>query len=164
MSLVPEVVDAVGRDALVLAAGGIADGRGLAAGLMLGADGVLVGTRFWAAQEALVADGFQRAAVEATGDATQRSSLPDVARGLDWPAPFTVRSLRNAWVRHWEKVPGGPASDAARAAYAEAVASGDAEGAPAIAGEAVGLIHTVRPAAEIVEAMMYEARATLDRW
>ena len=74
---------------------------------MLGADGVLVGTRFWAAEEALVADGFQRAAVEAIGDATQRSSLPDVARGLDWPAPFTIRTLRNAWVRQWETVPGG---------------------------------------------------------
>jgi nitronate monooxygenase len=164
MSLVPEVVDAVGRDALVLAAGGIADGRGLAAGLMLGADGVLVGTRFWAAEEALVVDGFQRAALEATGDATQRSSLPDIARGLDWPAPFTIRTLRNAWVREWETVPGGPVSDAARAAYAKAVAEGDAERAPAIAGEAVGLIHAVRPAAEIVDAMMQEARAALDQW
>ncbi len=164
MSLVPEVVDAVGRDALVLAAGGIADGRGLAAALMLGADGVLVGTRFWAAEEALVAEGFQRAAVQATGDATQRTNLPDVARGLDWPAPFTIRTLRNAWLREWEKVPGGPASDEARAAYAEAVAEGDAERAPAIAGEAVGLIHGVQPAAQIVEAMMQEARVALGRW
>ncbi|WP_294623256.1 nitronate monooxygenase [uncultured Roseovarius sp.] len=164
MSLVPEVVDAVGRDALVLAAGGIADGRGLAAALMLGADGVLVGTRFWAAEEALVAEGFQRAAVEATGDATQRTSLPDVARGLDWPAPFTIRTLRNAWVREWETVPGGPASDEARGAYARAVAEGDPDGAPAIAGEAVGLIHGVRPAAQIVEAMMQEARVALGRW
>lgn len=164
MTLVPEVVDAVGRDALVLAAGGIADGRGLAAALMLGADGVLVGTRFWAAEEALVAEGFHKAAVEASGDATRRSSLPDIARGLDWPAPFTIRTLRNAWVRDWEKVPGGPASAEARHAYAEAVAKGDADGAPAIAGEAVGLIQDVRPAAEIVETMMQEARVALGRW
>lgn len=164
MTLVPEVVDAVGDDALVLAAGGIADGRGLAAALMLGADGVLVGTRFWAAEEALVADGFHKAAVEATGDATRRSSLPDIARGLDWPAPYTVRTLRNDWLRRWEDVPGGPASDAARAAYAKAMADGDAAGAPAIAGEAVGLIHAVRPAAEIVETMMREARVALGRW
>lgn len=164
MSLVPEVVDAVGADALVLAAGGIADGRGLAAALMLGADGVLVGTRFWAAEEALVADGFHKAAVEATGDATRRSNLPDIARGLEWPAPYTIRTLRNDWVRQWETVPGGPASDAARAAYAKAMAEGDAAGAPAIAGEAVGLIHAVRPAAEIVEVMVQEARAALDRW
>ncbi|WP_306154918.1 nitronate monooxygenase family protein [Roseovarius sp. MMSF_3281] len=164
MSLVPEVADAVGADALVLAAGGIADGRGLAAALMLGADGVLVGTRFWAAEEALVAEGFQRAALEATGDATQRSSLPDIARGLDWPKPFTIRTLRNTWLRDWEAVPGGPATDEARAAYAKSVAEGDAEGAPAIAGEAVGLIRSVQPAAEIVAAMVQEARVALDRW
>jgi len=164
MSLVPEVVDVVGRDALVLAAGGIGDGRGLAAALMLGADGVLVGTRFWAAEEALVADEFQRAALEATGDATQRSSLPDIARGLNWPKPFTIRTLRNAWARQWETVPGGPAADDARADYARAVAEGDAEGAPAIAGEAVGLIRDVWPAAQIVETMMQEAQATLDSW
>jgi nitronate monooxygenase len=163
MTLVPEVVDAVGGDALVLAAGGIADGRGLAAALMLGADGVLVGTRFWAAEEALVADGFHKAAVEATGDATRRSSLPDIARGLDWPAPYTIRTLRNDWLRRWEDVPGGPASDVARAAYAKAMTEGDAAGAPAIAGEAVGLIHAVRPAAEIVETMMREARTALGR-
>src|SRR6056297_3158041 len=164
MSLVPEVVDAVGRDALVLAAGGIADGRGLAAALMLGADGVLVGTRFWAAEEALVAPGFQAAALAADGDRTLRSSLPDIARGLDWPAPFTIRTLRNAWVREWEGVPGGPASGAARAAYASAVAEGDAEKAPAIAGEAVGLIHAVEPAEAIVTRMIEEAREALARW
>jgi nitronate monooxygenase len=136
----------------------------LAAALMLGADGVLVGTRFWAAEEALVADGFQRAALEATGDATQRSSLPDIARELNWPGPFTIRTLRNAWARQWETVPEGPASDDARAAYARAVAEGDAEGAPAIAGEAVGLIRDVWPAAQIIETMMQEAQATLDSW
>src|SRR6056297_4359992 len=164
MSLVPEVVDAVGRDALVLAAGGIADGRGLAAALMLGADGVLVGTRFWAAEEALVADGFQRAAVEATGDATQRSSLPDIARGLDWPKPYTVRTLRNAWTDHWQSIPGGLASPGARGAYAEAVEAGDSAGAPGIAGEAVGLIEDVPPAAEIVARMVAQAQEVLGQW
>jgi nitronate monooxygenase len=164
MSLVPEVVDAVGDRAIVLAAGGIADGRGLAAALMLGADGVLVGTRFWAAEEALVAPGFQAAAVAADGDRTLRSSLPDIARGLDWPAPYTIRTLRNGWTGQWEGVPGGPASDAARAAYASAVAEGDAERAPAIAGEAVGLIHAVEPAEAIVARMTEEAREALARW
>jgi len=163
MSLVPEVVDAVGAKTIVLAAGGIADGRGLAAALMLGADGVLVGTRFWAAEEALVAPGFQAAALAADGDITLRSSLPDIARGLDWPAPYTIRSLRNGWTGQWEGVPGGPASGAARAAYARAVAEGDADRAPAIAGEAVGLIHTVEPAEAIVARMMQEARQALAR-
>lgn len=164
MSLVPEVVDAVGDRAIVLAAGGIADGRGLAAALMLGADGVLVGTRFWAAEEALVAPGFQTAAVAADGDMTLRSSLPDIARGLDWPAPYTIRTLRNGWTGQWEAVPGGPVSEAARAEYARAVAEGDAERAPAIAGEAVGLIHAVEPAEAIVARMMREAQGALARW
>ncbi len=164
MSLVPEVVDAVGADALVLAAGGIADGRGLAAALMLGADGVVVGTRFWAAEEALVARGFHEAAVAADGDATLRSSLPDIARGLHWPEPYTIRTLRNAWTDRWQGVAGGPASDAARAAYASAVEAGDAQGAPAIAGEAVGLIAAVEPAETIVARMVQEARAALARW
>ena len=70
MTLVPEVVDLVGERAIVLAAGGIADGRGLAAALMLGAEGVVMGTRFWASEEALVAEGFQAAALAADGDAT----------------------------------------------------------------------------------------------
>lgn len=164
LSLVPEVVDAVAGRALVLAAGGIADGRGLAAALMLGADGVLVGTRFWASQEALVAPGFQRAAVAADGDATLRSSLPDIARGLDWPKPYTVRTLRNAWTDHWQSVPGGPATPEARAAYAKAVEAGDSVGAPGVAGEAVGLIDDVPTAAKIVARMVAQAQEGLGRW
>lgn len=164
LSLVPEVVDACGARAMVLAAGGIADGRGLAAALMLGADGVLCGTRFWAAEEALVAPGFHGAALRADGDGTLRSSLPDQARGLDWPGGFTIRTLRNGWVRRWEGDAQGPVSDAAREDYARAVAAGDAEGAPAIVGEAVGLVRDVMPAGEIVTAMMREAREALGRW
>lgn len=164
MTLVPEVADLVAGRALVLAAGGIADGRGLAASLMLGADGVVVGTRFWASEEALVAPGFQRAALAADGDGTLRSSLPDVARGFDWPGGFTVRTLRNAWTRRWQGDADGPSSEAVRANYARAVAAGDALGAPAIVGEAIGLVRDIRPAAGIVAQMMQEAQAALSRW
>ncbi|WP_328591463.1 NAD(P)H-dependent flavin oxidoreductase [Marimonas lutisalis] len=161
MALVPEVVDAVGDRAMVLAAGGIADGRGLAAALMLGADGVLMGTRFWAAEEALVAPGFHAAAVAADGDGTARTSLPDQARGYQWPGDFTIRTLRNSWVRRWEGDMEGPVGAAARGAYARAIAEGDAEGAPAIVGEAVGLVERVAPAADIVARVVDEARAAL---
>jgi len=164
MTLVPEVVDLVGDKAIVLAAGGIADGRGLAAALMLGAEGVVMGTRFWASAEALVAEGFQAAALSADGDATLRSSLPDIARGLDWPRPYTIRTLGNEWTDHWRDVPGGPRDAQARAAYGKAVAEGDAKRAPAIAGEAVGLIDQVEPAADIVARMMREAQEVLGRW
>ena len=74
-TLVPEVADylaATSPETLLVAAGGVADGRGLAAALMLGADGVLVGSRFWASNEALVAPSFQQAVVAADGDATIR--------------------------------------------------------------------------------------------
>ncbi|UYV35983.1 nitronate monooxygenase [Rhodobacteraceae bacterium D3-12] len=164
MSLVPEVVDACADRALVLAAGGIADGRGLAAALMLGADGVVMGTRFWAAREAQVAEGFHSAAMGADGDATVRTSLPDIARGYDWPGGFNIRTLRNAWVERWEGDSEGLRDDAARAAYAEALAAGDATGAPAIVGEGIGMIGSVRPAGEIVAGVMQEARQALRRW
>ncbi len=161
MSLVPEVVDAVGARAIILAAGGIADGRGLAAALMLGADGVLIGSRLWASAEALVPQGFHAAAVTASGDDTARTSLPDIARGLDWPAPYTIRTLRSDWVKRFEEVEGGPATPDARSAYAAAMAAGDAANAAAIVGEAVGLIRDIRPAGQIVEEIGQTAQGLL---
>jgi hypothetical protein len=104
LPFVPEVANLLARespDTLLLAAGGIADGRGLAAALMLGADGVLVGTRFWASREALVHPNHHAAAIAATGDETVRSSLPDIARRLDWPKPFDIRVGDNAFIAKW---------------------------------------------------------------
>src|SRR5512140_3590964 len=91
LSFVPEAANFLARhapDTLLLAAGGIADGRGLAAALMLGADGVLVGTRLWAAQEALVKEGHRKAIVETNGDGTLRTRVADIARQLPWPRGF----------------------------------------------------------------------------
>lgn len=165
MTLVPEVADLLARTApevLLLAAGGIADGRGLAAALMLGADGALVGTRLWASREALVAEGLQQSALRAGGDQTIRSSLPDIARRIDWPAPFTIRTVQNDFIRSWADRP-----DALRdahdvpAAYAAAAAAGDADLAAPIAGEAVGLIHDIPAAGDIVARMSAEAAALL---
>jgi nitronate monooxygenase len=167
MTLVPEVADhlaAHAPDTLLLAAGGIADGRGLAAALMLGADGALVGTRFWAAAEALVPPGFHAAAIAATGDATTRGAVPDAARLLDWPAPFSIRTLRSAFTDRWGGDPDAlraPGAANARAAWAAAQAAGDAsEGSP-VAGEAAGLIRGIAPAADITAAMVLRARACL---
>src|SRR5215467_4869965 len=104
LTLVPEVADVIARRAaktLLCAAGGIADGRGLAAALMLGADGVVVGTRFWASQEALVHPGLHAAALTAGGDDTVRQSVLDIVRGRPWPARYTGRVLRNELVREW---------------------------------------------------------------
>ena len=98
LTLVPEIADVIARRApktLLCAAGGIADGRGLAAALMLGADGVVVGTRFWASQEALVHPSLHAAALAAGGDDTVRQSVLDIVRGRPWPARYTGRVLRN---------------------------------------------------------------------
>ncbi len=74
---------------ILIAAGGIADGRGLAAALMLGAEGVLVGTRLWASEEALVHPDHHAAILATGGDGTIRSSTPDIARQLDCRSPST---------------------------------------------------------------------------
>ena len=87
--LLPEVVDAVRDRALVVAAGGIADGRGLAAALMLGASGVMAGTRFYATAEAAGADAAKERIRTANGDSTLRSIVFDITRRNIWPAPFT---------------------------------------------------------------------------
>ncbi|KAA2316185.1 nitronate monooxygenase [Pseudooceanicola sediminis] len=165
MTLVPEVVDLVAAErpeVLVLAAGGITDGRGLAAALMLGADGVVCGTRFWAAAEALVPEGQARAALAVDGDATFRSSLVDVARGLDWPAPYDLRGMRNAFSAQWEgRLEALAADPAARAAWAEAAANGDAGIAAPIVGEGIGLIRDAPGAAQIMARMAQEAAQRL---
>jgi len=113
VSLVPEIVDALGGRKPVVAAGGIADGRGLAAALMLGAAGVLMGTRFYATQEAAAAQGAKERIRETTGDDTLRRVLPRTA---------------------------------------------------VIAGEAVGLIHDIPSAQDVIERVVREASALITQW
>src|SRR6266550_3136071 len=161
-ALVPAVVDAA-RGIPVAAAGGIADGRGLAAALMLGADGVLVGTRFYATQEAA---GFQSAKeriVAASGDRTIRGILFDIARRNVWPAPFAGRVLRNEFSERWRgreaELIQHQADEAAR--YDNAKAAGDFDTAAVIAGEAVDMISDIPPAKEVVDRMVKQASALL---
>ncbi len=166
MTLVPEVADLIARRApetLLCAAGGIADGRGLAAALMLGADGVVVGSRLWASTEALVHPNQHAAALAATGDDTVRQSVTDIARGYDWPERFNIRVVRNDYIDQWRGREGEmrAAGVPERQRYAAAVAAGDPSVAAAIAGEAAGLIHTLEPAGAIVVRMAAEAEALL---
>lgn len=165
MTLVPEVRDALGPDMLVLAAGGIADGRGLAAALALGADGVLMGSRFWASAEALSHPRHREAAIAANGDATVRQRATDIARGYDWPSEFTARVLDNAFVQRWEHRPEAhrAAAEAERAAYGAAVQAGDPDAAGVFVGEAAGLIHDAPSAREIVARTVSEAESVLKR-
>lgn len=167
--LVPEIADylaAAAPDTLLVAAGGIADGRGLAAALMLGADGVLVGTRFLASPEALVPPAFQAAAVDADGDATIRTTVADVARRYDWPKPFTARAIRTRFTMDWhgrEAALAEPATlEREEARYWAAFKAGDVDNTCVLVGESVGLIHDVAPAGDILRRMIREAEDLLN--
>lgn len=169
-TLVPEVADYLAKaapDTLLVAAGGVADGRGLAAALMLGADGVLVGSRFLASPEVLLAPGLQQAVLDAGGDATVKTRVLDIVRKFDWPQPFTGRALRTGFVKEWH---GREAELAAPSAveregkrYTQARDSGDADNTGIFVGEAVGLINDVRPAGDIVRGLVADAERVMAR-
>ena len=124
-SFVPVVVD-LAAPAPVLAAGGIADGRGLAAALALGAAGALIGTRFQASLEALTDPSVAKAIIEGRGEDTERSTILDIARGAPWPSRYPGRALRHPFVEQWRGREDQLAADSgARQAYRNAVADGD---------------------------------------
>ena len=167
-TLVPDVVDLAAERApetLVLAAGGVADGRGLAAALVLGADGALVGTRFWASPEALVSPRAHQRAVGAGGDDTYRTRVYDVVRRLDWPPQYNERALSNPFVDGWHGNEAALLSSLpdAVSTFEAAVAAEDFEAAAILVGEAIGRIDSVRPAADIVVDMAAEADRILNR-
>jgi nitronate monooxygenase len=170
--LVPAVVDAIAPTPVV-ASGGMADGRGLAAALVLGAQAVSLGTRFLASDEAFVPHEWKRRVAEAGADDTFYSS--DLFNGGWEDAPHRV--LRNRIVEDWEADPGvrgegvigtsltaeGQTWDVAR--YASFMATpnfdGDLEEAPLWAGQSAELVHDVRPAGEIVAQLVREAEDAL---
>jgi nitronate monooxygenase len=168
MTFVPEVADWLAKhhpQTLLLAAGGVADGRGLAASLALGADGAVVGSRLWATQESLAADGAKQLATQTNGDGTARTAIFDILRRKNWPAEYDFRAIRNALHRQWEgrvdELRAAP--DAARAEYDAGVAAKDFTRAHATVGEATALIHDVPSAGELIARMTAEARAVIDR-
>jgi len=161
-AFLPAVRDLAGPDQIVLATGGIADGRGLAAALMLGADGVMMGTRFWASAEAEGSDTAKAALVAATGDDTIRSKVFDVARGADWPWHFTGRVVANEFARQWH----GDIENLKRQAETEkarydASDPDDLSIRVLIAGESLDLVSSIEPAGDILERVVREAAALL---
>jgi len=164
LPLVPAIVDAV-APIPVIAAGGIADGRGLAAALMLGAEGALIGTRFYASDEALGHAAAKRAIAAACGDDTTRTTIFDAVRELDWPSPYTGRALRNGFVAKWHGHERELAAALAheRETYRAAAREGDIDTAVVWAGEAVDLIHGIEHAGDLVRRIGQEAEAQLLR-
>jgi nitronate monooxygenase len=163
ITFVPEVVDAVKGEALVVAGGGIADGRGLAAALLLGACGALVGTRFYATKEAAGADAAKERIRAANGDASLRSIVFDISRRNVWPAPFTGRCLRNQHLDNWygREMELMRNLDAEAPKYAAARQAANYDVAAVIAGESSGLVHDIKTAREVVEDMVREAAERL---
>jgi nitronate monooxygenase len=163
-TLVPEVADLVAERtpaALVLAAGGIADGRGLAAALSLGADGVVVGTRLLASREAPVHVEAKSRVVASTSDDTVRTTVLDIVRGREWASPYDGRLLRNDFLNRWHGHEDELRSNLGEDTFRAEGTAADLNGANIFVGEAVGLIHEVLPAATILRRMVLEAANTI---
>lgn len=163
LTFVPAVVDMAGP-VPVLAAGGIADGRGLAAALALGAAGALLGTRFQATAEALADPSAKQAIIADRGEQTERSRVLDIARGSRWPSAYTARTLSHPYLDQWRDREDELAADAeARQSYQDAVARGDLPPLPIWASEAIDLIGDLPPAAELVGVIAAQASDALAR-
>jgi nitronate monooxygenase len=163
LPFVPVVAD-LAAPVPVLAAGGIADGRGLAAALALGAAGALIGTRFQASLEALVPAAVSKAIVEGAGEDTERSCVLDIARGSAWPRRYTGRTLRNAFLDRWRGREDELSADTtARQEYRERASAGDLTVLPVWAGEGIDLITSLLPAADLVALIAAEAQEALER-
>ena len=157
LPLVPQVVDVV-NGVPVVAAGGIADGRGLAAALMLGAQGALIGTRFLATPEARGRGHSKDVILNALGSQTVASKFFDDVLGIRWPGAL-VRSIRNPLLDRWaqRQQDWALAVDQIRPSLEAAMAAGDF----VLAGESAGMIHDIVPAGELVERIAREAEALL---
>jgi len=157
MALVPQVVDAVKIP--VVAAGGIADGRGMAAALALGADGVQVGTRFLASEEAPVHPNYKQAVLRAGDRATIITG-----RALGRPVRCLTNKLTKQLARY-EAEGRDPEEfeSLAVGGLRRAVYEGDLETGSLMAGQVAGLIREIKPAAEIIADMVREAAEILSR-
>ncbi len=160
IGLVPAVVDAV-APIPVVAAGGIADGRGLAAALALGAAGVSMGTRFTASRESLWDQSMKATTLAAGGDQTEQTRVFDLVRGVPWPAVYPGRALRNAFSTRWNGREEELADDEKQAKAYLSTAPNDFSTRVVWAGEGVDLINDIPSASDIIERMVAEAVSVL---
>lgn len=157
LPLVPMVVRAV-APVPVLAAGGVANGQGLAAALALGAEGVLLGTRFMATPEAPIAQGYKDAIVAHDGHDTMLTEIPDIAQGRVWPGAMS-RVARNRFIERWAGREWEVRQRRAEIGKVlmQARASGDQGEASLSMGQTAGLIDDIVPARQLVERIAAEA-------
>ncbi|KAJ3196662.1 hypothetical protein HK101_008116 [Irineochytrium annulatum] len=163
ISLVPEVVDAVGDRVPIAAAGGISDGRQLAACLMLGASGVVVGTRLCASVESGFTAEAKKRLIETSdgGVNTARTRAYENLRRLKWPAEFDFRVIRNDLVTALKAGDDGIAVEKWRGRFDFAMKSSNYDIAYLAAGESVGMVNGVWTAQRIISKMMDDAMEAL---
>ncbi len=167
LALVPQVVDALAAEAPgggrptvpVIAAGGIADGRGMAAAFALGAEGVQMGTRFVASAECVAHPAYKEAVLKA-GD--RDTAVTGQSTG------HPVRALRNVLTREFEKLeaagaPRAQLEELGAGRFRAAAIEGDVTRGTVIAGQIAGLVHDIQPAAAIIERTVREAETILQR-
>jgi nitronate monooxygenase len=161
LPFVPVVVD-LAAPLPVLAAGGIADGRGVAAALALGAAGALIGSRFQATVESLVDPAITKAIIEGHAEDTERSNVLDIARGAPWPSRYPARTLGHPYLDRWRGRENELAGDTqAKVDYQNDVARGAIPPLPVWAGEAVDLITDLPSAEDLVATLALQAEEAL---
>jgi NAD(P)H-dependent flavin oxidoreductase YrpB (nitropropane dioxygenase family) len=157
LPLVPMMVKAI-APLPVLSAGGIADGRGLAAALALGAEGVLLGTRFMATPEAPIHPNFKQAIVKSDGHDTVLTEIPDLATQRVWPGAMS-RAQRNKFIERWSGREWALRQNAPEVGKqaAAARAAGDVDNATLSFGQDAGLIDSIKSVKEVVQDIVTEA-------
>jgi NAD(P)H-dependent flavin oxidoreductase YrpB (nitropropane dioxygenase family) len=161
LPLVPMMVKAV-APLPVLSAGGIADGRGLTAALALGAEGVLLGTRFMATPEAPIHANFKQAIVQSDGHDTVLTEIPDLASQRVWPGALS-RAQRNQFIERWSGREWALRQNAHEVGkqVAAARAAGDVDNASLSFGQDAGLIDSIKSVKEVVQEIVTEAEAII---
>jgi nitronate monooxygenase len=163
LPFVPMVVD-LAAPAPVLGAGGVADGRGVAAVLALGAAGALVGTRFLASREALLDPASSQAILDGCGADTERNRVLDIARGSRWPSRYSARTLGHPYLDRWSgRERELDADPEAKQAYQEGVRRGELPPNPIWASEAIDLINDLPSATDLVRSLAAKAEDVLAR-
>ncbi len=165
LALIPQVVDAV-RPVPVVAAGGIADGRGLAAAIVLGAQGINIGTRFLASDESPISATWKQAIIAAESeDAIKVEVWNDIFPRGDTAYDTVPRAIRTPFIEKWQKSRevAQQESERLRAEVISAIQQGKMEEFIPWAGQTVGLVHEVLPAAEIVKRIIAEAEEALNQ-
>jgi nitronate monooxygenase len=161
IGLVPAIVDAV-ASIPVVAAGGIADGRGLAAALSLGAAGVLMGTRFTATRESLWDQAMKEKAVASGGDQTEQTRVFDIVRAAPWPSIYPGRALRNDFVEQWHGKEQSLEAQQKQVEAAYLATSANDFGQRAVwAGEGIDLVSDIPLAHDVIERIIDQAAAVL---